>query len=63
MSARNRKRPYASHGKHRKRRAGVHKHRHSPETERWNDEHLIPRCPPWLDRDTYVQLADLRRSL
>lgn len=63
MSARNRKRQAAGHGKHRKRRAGVHKNQRSPETARWNAEHLIPRCPPWLDRDTYVKLADLRRSL
>jgi len=51
------------HGKHRKRRAGTHKRWNSPETERWNTEHLIPACPPWLARETYVKLAELRRSL
>lgn len=51
------------HGKHRKRRPGTHKRWNSPETERWNDEHLIPRCPPWMPASTYTKLADLRRSL
>lgn len=51
------------HGKHRKRRRGTHKRATSPETVRWESEHLIPRCPPWLAPETYVKLADLRRSL
>jgi hypothetical protein len=63
VSSRRRNRQPETHGKHHKRRAGTHKRATSPETERWNAEQLIPRCPPWLDRDTYVKLADLRRSL
>jgi hypothetical protein len=51
------------HGKHRKRRRGVHKNARSPETAVWENEHLIPDCPPWLERDVYTRLAELRRSL
>jgi hypothetical protein len=51
------------HGKHRKRRPGTHKRQGSPETRRWEQEHLIPERPAWLEPDTYVKLADLRRSL
>lgn len=53
----------ARHGKHRKRRYGAHKRAGSPETIRWNEEHLIPECPPWLDREQYVKLAELRGEL
>jgi hypothetical protein len=52
-----------NHGKHRKRRPGTHKRAASPETVRWEAEHLIPECPPWLPADTYVKLADLRTTL
>ena len=61
MSRRKHRNP--AHGKHRKRRVGTHKRAGSPETKVWESEHLIPKCPPWLDRDTYTELADLRRSL
>ena len=53
----------AKHGKHRKRRVGTHKRASSPETVRWESEHLIPERPAWLPAETYVKLADLRRSL
>jgi hypothetical protein len=52
-----------SHGKHRKRRRGTHKRAGSPETKVWEAEHLIPARPAWLPQATYVQLAELRRSL
>lgn len=51
------------HGKHLKRRRGVHKHAGSPETRRWENDHLIPERPPWLPVETYVKLAELRASL
>jgi hypothetical protein len=52
-----------SHGKHRKRRRGVHKHRRSPETFLWNREHLIPARPRWMPVETYRALAKLRKEL
>lgn len=63
MSRRRRNRTPLEHGKHHKRRPGTHKRRHSPETERWNTEHLIPERPAWLPADTYIKLADLRSRL
>jgi hypothetical protein len=51
------------HGKHRKRRRGTHKRAASPETQRWEDEHLIPDRPVWMARDTYLALAQLRKEL
>ena len=51
------------HGKHHKRKVGAHKRAGSPETRRWESEHLIAKCPPWLSAETYRKLADLRRSL
>lgn len=51
-----------AHGKHRKRKRGVHKGRHSPETKRWEREHLIPRKPAWMDVQTYTQLAERRND-
>jgi hypothetical protein len=41
-------------------RRGRHKKRASRETQEWNDEFLIPECPPWMDRDTYLELMKLR---
>lgn len=63
MSRSRRYRTPPKHGKHRKRRAGTHKRATSPETVRWEAEHLIPERPAWLAPETYVKLADLRRSL
>jgi hypothetical protein len=63
VSSRERNRPPAKHGKHRKRRPGVHKRSTSPETQVWNTEQLIPERPAWMDRELYCKLADLRRSL
>lgn len=66
MSRSNGKRRYrrpAKHGKHHQRRRGVHKNSGSPETRRWEDQHLIPARPPWLPVETYVKLAELRASL
>jgi hypothetical protein len=53
----------AVHGKHRKRRPGVHKHAASPQTLRWNQEHLIPARPEWMSAEAYQKLAQLRGSL
>lgn len=53
----------SKHGKHRKRRPGLHKAAASPETAHWEAEHLIPKRPPWLPVETYVKLADLRKTL
>lgn len=63
MSSRRRYRKPVRHGKHRKRRPGVHKAFDSPETVRWNTDHLIPERPAWMDRDLYRKLADLRAQL
>lgn len=63
MSGLRRNRPPLEHGKHRKRRPGTHKRATSPETKVWEAEQLIPECPPWLERATYVKLNNLRRSL
>lgn len=62
-SGKRRYRKQVAHGKHRKRRPGVHKNAASPETKRWNTEELIPKRPPWMPADVYVKLADIRRSL
>lgn len=51
------------HGKHRKRRRGVHRKSTSPETLRWNREHLVPKQPSWMSVETYVALARLRTEL
>lgn len=42
---------------------GRHKHRGSPETRRWNTEHLIPSRPAWMPEHVYRQLAELRGEL
>jgi hypothetical protein len=39
---------------------GRHKHGRSPETKRWNAEHLLPPRPPWMDAETYRKLAERR---
>lgn len=52
-----------AHGEHRKRRPGVHKAASSPETVRWNREHLIPERPAWMSRETWQGLAELRGEL
>lgn len=52
-----------NHGKHRKRRPGTHKGARSPETIRYETEHLIPNRPPWMPKETYTQLAALRKAL
>lgn len=51
------------HGKGGKRRMGVHKSATSTETMRWQEEHLIPRRPEWMDETTYRALARLRSRL
>lgn len=51
------------HGKGGKRKRGAHRNRRSPETLRWNADHLIPSRPPWMDPDTYAKLAQLRTEL
>ncbi len=53
----------STHGKHGKRRPGVHKNRFSPETILWDREHRIPEQPPWMDAGTYVRLVRLRNSI
>lgn len=52
-----------AHGKHRKRRPGVHKAASSPEVKAWERDHLIPPAPPWMDRETWQGLATLRGVL
>ncbi len=42
------------------RKRGRHKKRRSRETQAWEREHLIPPCPPWMPRTTYLALAKLR---
>lgn len=44
------------------RRRGRHKKRASAETRKWEAEHLVPPCPPWLDRETYSKLARMREQ-
>lgn len=61
MSGRRRNRPPT--GQERSRGRGRHKKATSPETVRWEREHLIPERPPWLDRETYEALAALRAEL
>ena len=39
---------------------GRHKRGVSPETQRWEAEHLIPERPAWMDQVTYTKLARLR---
>jgi hypothetical protein len=51
------------HGKHRKRRPGVHKNRRSSETLLWEREQLIPEQPAWMSTDLYVELAKMRQGL
>jgi hypothetical protein len=51
------------HGKHRKRRPGVHKHHRSPEVRAWVREELVPERPSWMSPCTYQALAELRRNL
>lgn len=45
------------------RKRGRHKKRASAETRRWEDEHLIPVKPAWMDAPTYRRLAELRETL
>jgi hypothetical protein len=40
-----------------------HKKATSPEARAWEDGHLIPKPPPWMDTETYRRLAELRRDL
>ncbi len=55
--------PYERHGRGGKRRPGAHRHRNSPETERWNRDYLIPPRPNWADADTYRELVQFRNGL
>lgn len=63
MSGRRRNRPPAGNAAKRDRKRGRHKRATSPETQRWNTEHLIPERPPWLSAETYTKLAALREQL
>lgn len=51
------------HGKHMKRKRGAHKSARSPETRRWEAEHLIPARPAWMPEATYRALVRLRWEL
>jgi len=42
---------------------GRHKHAHSAETKRWNEQHLLPERPSWMSKEQYEQLARLRETL
>lgn len=53
----------SAHGKHKKRRPGVHKDRLSPKTLIWNREHAVPRKPPWMTVETYTRLVRLRNEI
>ena len=53
----------SKHGKGKQRRRGVHKNQRSPDTVRWNSEHLIPEKPDWMDAATYMKLARLREEI
>lgn len=44
-------------------RRGEHKKHLSPETAKWNSEHLLPEQPGWMTADTYRRLAKLREAL
>jgi hypothetical protein len=35
----------------------------SPETKRWNADHMIPPQPVWMDAEVYCKLARLRQEL
>jgi hypothetical protein len=51
------------HGKHRKRKLGVHKGFRSPGVREWNEANLPPlpeECAGWLDPETYARLLALR---
>lgn len=41
---------------------GRHRRSSSPETRRWEQNHLIPERPVWMPQSVYVGLADLRRA-
>lgn len=42
---------------------GRHKKRASEETRTWNDAHLCPERPPWMDDATWRELVTLRKRL
>lgn len=42
---------------------GRHRKSDSAEVRRWENEHLIPKCPPWMDDETYRALAEMRSGL
>ncbi len=44
-------------------RRGEHKKNGSPETRKWNAEHLLPEQPSWMSVETYLRLAELRQAL
>lgn len=51
------------HGKHHKRRRGVHKNARSPEVLAWERDHLLSDPPAWMDARTYNALGKLHRDL
>lgn len=61
-------RKYRQHVKHPKHakydiKRGRHKKRASREERVWNQEHLVPDRPCWMDLETYRKLARLRETL
>lgn len=44
------------------RKRGRHKKRVSRETKVWEEQHLIPPPPSWMNQSTYVRLAKLRAA-
>jgi hypothetical protein len=44
-------------------RRGEHRKRTSPETRRWERDHLFPGKPSWMDSATYRALVTLRGRL
>lgn len=41
---------------------GRHKRAGSPETRKWDREHLIPKRPSWMPQDVYQKLRDIREG-
>ena len=42
------------------RKRGRHKRATSPETQRWEREHLPPACPSWMPVETWRRLVEMR---
>lgn len=63
MGRSRRNRPPSSSASYRAGKRGRHKRATSPETRRFEAEHLIPKRPAWMPEETYRALAALRGEL